>query len=327
MAESGREKKNAMRLLYIMDPVEIMIPEQDTTFALLQSGQRRGHENFHAELAAIYLTRGEVRARARRVRMNEIAPFSVLEEAPVDLAVEAFDAVLVRKDPPFDAHYLYVTLLLEHARGKTLIINDPRGLREANEKIYALQFPAFVPRTMVTANRELLLAFPAEVGGKAVIKPLDGAGGFGVLGLSVGDQNARAIVDLLTGEGRKPAMIQEYLPAVRQGDKRILLLDGEPLGAILRVPRADDIRSNIHVGGAVEPTDLTPNERTMIQAMAPRLKADGLVFVGLDVIGERLTEVNVTSPTGIQQLGRFTNSRPEDKVIAWIEARTLRPRV
>jgi glutathione synthase len=313
-----------MRLLYIMDPVESMIPEQDTTFALLRSGQRRGHENFHAELPAIYLTRGEVRARARRVRMNEMAPFSVLEEAPVDMAVEAFDAVLVRKDPPFDAHYLYVTLLLEHARGKTLIINDPRGLREANEKLYALQFPAFVPRTMVTANRELLLAFPAEVGGKAVIKPLDGAGGFGVLGLSVGDQNARAIVDLLTGEGRKPAMIQEYLPAVRQGDKRILLLDGEPLGAILRVPRADDIRSNIHVGGAVEPTDLTPNERAMIQAMAPRLKADGLVFVGLDVIGERLTEVNVTSPTGIQQLGRFTSSHPENKVIAWIEARTLR---
>jgi glutathione synthase len=309
-----------------MDPVEIMIPEQDTTFALLRSGQRRGHENFHAELPAIYLTRGEVRARARRVRTNETAPFSVLEEAPIDMAVEAFDAVLVRKDPPFDAHYLYVTLLLEHARGKTLIINDPRGLREANEKIYALQFPAFVPRTMVTANRELLLAFPAEVGGKAVIKPLDGAGGFGVLGLSVGDQNARAIVDLLTGEGRKPAMIQEYLPAVREGDKRILLLDGEPLGAILRVPRADDIRSNIHVGGAVEPTDVTPNEHTMIQAMAPRLKADGLVFVGLDVIGERLTEVNVTSPTGIQQLGRFTNSHPEDKVIAWIEARTLRPR-
>jgi glutathione synthase len=309
-----------------MDPVEIMIPEQDTTFALLRSGQRRGHENFHAELPAIYLTRGEVRARARRVRTNETAPFSVLEEAPIDMAVEAFDAVLVRKDPPFDAHYLYVTLLLEHARGKTLIINDPRGLREANEKIYALQFPAFVPRTMVTANRELLLAFPAEVGGKAVIKPLDGAGGFGVLGLSVGDQNARAIVDLLTGEGRKPAMIQEYLPAVREGDKRILLLDGEPLGAILRVPRADDIRSNIHVGGAVAPTDLTPNEQTMVQAMAPRLKADGLVFVGLDVIGERLTEVNVTSPTGIQQLGRFTNSHPEDKVIAWIEARTLRPR-
>jgi glutathione synthase len=310
-----------MRLLYIMDPVERMIPEQDTTFALIGAGQRRGHENFHAELSQIYLTHSEVRTRARRVRVHEKAPFSALEEAPVDLGIDAFDAVLIRKDPPFDAQYLYVTLMLEHARGKTLLINDPRGLRDANEKIYALQFPAFVPKTMVTANREQLLAFAADVGGQAVIKPLDGAGGFGVLALSTADQNARAIVDLLTSEGRKLAMIQEYLPAVRQGDKRILLLDGEPLGAILRVPRADDMRSNIHVGGSVVPTELTPVEQAMVQAMAPRLRADGLVFVGLDVIGERLTEVNVTSPTGIQQLGRFTKSRPEDKVIEWIEAR------
>jgi glutathione synthase len=313
-----------MRLLYIMDPVESMIPEQDTTFALIGAGQRRGHENFHAELSQIYVTRGEVRTRARRVRINTTAPFSALEDAPVEFALDEFDAVLIRKDPPFDAQYLYVTLMLEHARGKTLLINDPRGLRDANEKIYALQFPAFVPKTMVTANREQLLTFAADVGGKAVIKPLDGAGGFGVLALSTADQNARAIVDILTHEGRRLAMIQEYLPAVRQGDKRILLLDGEPLGAILRVPRADDMRSNIHVGGSVEPTELTPNEQAMVQAMAPRLKADGLLFVGLDVIGERLTEVNVTSPTGIQQLGRFTKSHPEDKVIEWIEARKKR---
>jgi glutathione synthase len=313
-----------MRLLYIMDPVESMIPEQDTTFALIGSGQRRGHDNFHAELSQIYVTRGDVHARARRVRVNPVAPFSVLEEAPVDFALDAFDAVLIRKDPPFDAQYLYVTLMLEHARGKTLLINDPRGLRDANEKIYALQFPSFVPKTMVTANREQLLAFAAEVGGKAVIKPLDGAGGFGVLALSTADQNARAIVDILTQEGRRLAMIQEYLPAVRQGDKRILLLDGEPLGAILRVPRADDMRSNIHVGGSVVPTELTPNEHAMVQAMAPRLRADGLIFVGLDVIGDRLTEVNVTSPTGIQQLAKFTRAQPEDKVIAWIEARARR---
>jgi glutathione synthase len=248
----------------------------------------------------------------------------VLEDAPVDFGLDAFDAVLIRKDPPFDAQYLYVTLMLEHARGKTLLINDPRALRDANEKIYALQFPSFVPKTMVTANRQQLLEFAAEVGGKAVIKPLDGAGGFGVLALSTTDQNARAIVDILTHEGRRFAMIQEYLPAVREGDKRVLLLDGEPLGAILRVPRADDMRSNIHVGGSVVPTELTPNEQAMVRAMAPRLKADGLIFVGLDVIGERLTEVNVTSPTGIQQLARFTKSNPEDKVIAWIEARTTR---
>ncbi len=309
-----------MRLLYIMDPVESILPDKDTTFAFLRSAQHREHENFHAELSNIYLARGEVRACARRVRVADASPFLALDAEIHDLAVPEFGAVLVRKDPPFDPSYLHTTLLLEHARGKTLLINDPRGLREANEKLYALNFPEFAPRTMVSASREQLLGFVAEVG-RAVIKPLDGAGGFGVLGLSRGDQNGRAIVDMLTREGRQLAIIQEYLPAVRTGDKRVLLLDGEPLGAILRVPKPDDLRSNIHVGGSVVPTDLTPHELAMVEAMAPRLRADGLVFVGLDVIGEHLTEVNVTSPTGIQQLGNFTGTRPADKVIAWIEAR------
>ena len=310
-----------MRLLYIMDPVASILPDKDTTFAFLGGAQRRGHENFHAELSSIYVARGEVRARARRVSVSATAPFVALEDPIVDVGIAELDAVLIRKDPPFDADYLHTTLMLELARGKTLLVNDPRGLRDANEKLYALNFPEFIPRTMVSANREQLLGFVADVGGKAVIKPLDGAGGYGVLALSQGDQNARAIVDMLTREGRQLAIIQEYLPAVRVGDKRILLLDGEPLGAILRIPRADDLRSNIHVGGDVAKAELTPRELAMVEAMAPRLKADGLYFVGLDVIGERLTEVNVTSPTGIQQLGRFTKSHPEDEVIAWIEAR------
>jgi len=308
-----------MRLLYIMDPVESILPDKDTTIAFLRSAARRKHENFHTELSGVYLTRGEVRARARRVTLPESTPFVALSTEVEDVAVADFDGVLIRKVPPFDSHYHYTTLLLEHARGKTLIMNDPRGLRDANEKLYALKFPEFVPRTMVSAHRDQLLEFTREVGGKAVIKPLDGAGGFGVLALSTGDHNARAIVDMLTQEGKRLAIIQEYLPAVRAGDKRILLLDGEPLGAILRVPQADDLRSNIHVGGSVVPTELTAGERAMVEAMAPRLRQDGLIFVGLDVIGERLTEVNVTSPTGIQQLARFTGSQPEDRVIAWIE--------
>ncbi len=310
-----------MRLLYIMDPVESILPDKDTTFAFLRGAERRGHENFHVELAGISVTGGEVRARARRIFVADSAPLVRLEGAPQDLSLGEMSAVLISKDPPFDQAYLHTSLLLERARGKTLLINDPRGLRDANEKLYALNFPEFVPRTMVSANREQLLDFVTEVGGKAVIKPLDGAGGYGVLALSTGDHNARAIVDMLTREGRQHAIIQEYLPAVRAGDKRILLLDGEPLGAILRIPRADDLRSNIHVGGNVAPAELTKAERAMVEAMKPRLLADGLVFVGLDVIGERLTEVNVTSPTGIQQLARFTNSAPEEKVIAWIEAR------
>ncbi|HEX9296171.1 MAG TPA: glutathione synthase [Polyangiaceae bacterium] len=309
-----------MRLLYIMDPVESILPDKDTTFAFLRSAQHRGHENFHAELAHIYLARGGVRASARRVRVADASPFLALGSEVHDLAISDFGAVLIRKDPPFDQSYLHTTLLLEYARGKTLLINDPRGLRDANEKLYALNFPEFAPRTLVSANREDLLHFVAEAG-QAVIKPLDGAGGFGVLGLARGDQNSRAIIDMLTREGRQLAVLQEYLPAVRTGDKRVLVLDGEPLGAILRVPRPDDLRSNIHVGGSVVPTDLTPYELGMVKAMAPRLRSDGLIFVGLDVIGDRLTEVNVTSPTGIQQLGNLTGTRPADRVIEWIEAR------
>jgi glutathione synthase len=202
-----------------------------------------------------------------------------------------------------------------------VIVNDPRGLRDANEKIYAMQFREWMPRTIVAADRDEILAFAAEVGGNAVIKPLDGAGGVGVLQLRVEDKNARAIVDVLTLEGSRLAMVQAFLPSVVEGDKRVLLLDGEPLGAILRVPRADDLRSNIHVGGSVVPTELTARERALVAAIAPRLRQDGLFFVGLDVIGEHLTEVNVTSPTGIQELGRFTGTRPADRVIEWAEKR------
>jgi glutathione synthase len=301
-----------------MDPVETILPDKDTTYAFLKAGERRGHQNLHCELSHLYLAHDEVRALARSAKVIDTAPWVELGP-PQDIALAAMGAVLMRKDPPFHQDYLYATLLLERARGKTLLINDPRGLRDANEKLYALNFPEFAPRTLVSADRQRLLEFTAAVGGKAVIKPLDGAGGYGVLALASEDHNARAIVDLLTREGRTLAMVQEYLPDVRIGDKRILLLDGEPLGAILRVPRADDLRSNIHVGGSVVPTELTPREIAMVEAMAPRLRADGLVFVGLDVIGERLTEVNVTSPTGIQQLGRFTGSHPEDRVIEWVE--------
>jgi glutathione synthase len=233
-------------------------------------------------------------------------------------------AVFIRKDPPFDQAYLYATLLLERARDKTLIVNDPRGLRDANEKLYALNFSEWTPRTLVSADRDMLHHFVRELGGAGVIKPLDGAGGAGVMMLRADDKNARAIVDNLTAEGTRLAMLQEYLPAVTEGDKRVLLLDGEPLGAILRVPRSDDLRSNIHVGGSVVPAELTAREQELVRAIAPRLRADGLIFVGLDVIGERLTEVNVTSPTGIQELGRFTNTKPSEKVIAWVEARATK---
>jgi glutathione synthase len=311
-----------MRLVYVMDPVDGLLSDKDTTFAFQRAAAARGHENLHALLRDVYVREGEVFARVRPVNIAPAgsAPSCSLG-APFEVALCDVSAVLIRKDPPFDAEYLYTTQLLERVRGRTLLVNDPRGLRDANEKLYALHFSAFTPRTLVTADRERILAFMEDVGGAAVAKPLDGAGGAGVMMIATGDKNNRAILDLLTFEGRRFAMVQEYLPAVRQGDKRVLLLEGRVLGAINRVPRADDLRSNIHVGGRVEPTEVTAEERAVVDAIAPRLLQDGLIFVGLDLIGGKLTEVNVTSPTGIQELSRHQGRDVADDVIAWIERR------
>lgn len=312
-----------MRFVFVMDTLDRVTHDKDTTFAFIQSAQARGHESYHCLPKDLYVIGGEVYATVHRIEILDRWPYIILqkESGPRRMRLAETEAVFIRKDPPFDQAYFYATLLLESARGGPLLINDPRGLRDANEKLYALHFPEWTPRTLVTADRDVIHDFVRDIGGHAVIKPLDGAGGMGVMQLRSDDKNARAIADMLTAEGQKLAMVQEFLPAVTVGDKRVLLLDGEPLGAILRVPRHDEIRSNIHVGGSVVPTDLTPREADLVRAIAPKLREDGLIFVGLDVIGERLTEVNVTSPTGIQELGRFLGARPADKVIDWVEAK------
>jgi glutathione synthase len=310
-----------MRFVFVMDTLDRVHPQKDTSFAFIRAAQRRGHESYHCLTRDLYASGGDVFASTHPVRILDEAPHIALvrEQGRTLLRIADTDAVFIRTDPPFDQAYLYATLLLEHARGKTLIVNDPRGLRDANEKLYAMNFPEWTPKTIVTADRDQIHAFVAQVGGLAVIKPLDSAGGSGVIQLRHDDKNVRAIVDLLTVEGTRIAMVQSFLPAVSIGDKRVLLLDGEPLGAILRVPRADDIRSNIHAGGSVVPTELTARELELVRAIAPRLRQDGLYFVGLDVIGEHLTEVNVTSPTGIQELSRFTGIDKAESVIVWAE--------
>ena len=309
-----------MRFVYVMDPMDRVLPDKDTTFAFQRAAQSRGHESLHCELRDLYVKNGDLFARVRKLTVSDTAPHAVFG-ASEDVRVADVEAVFIRKDPPFDTPYLYATLLLERVRGRTIIMNDPRGLRDANEKLYALNFAQYMTRTIVTSSEEQIFAFVKEVGGIGVIKPLDLAGGSGVMMLSPEDKNARAIVQLVTTDGTRLAMVQEFLPAVTKGDKRILLLDGEVLGAINRIPRSDDFRSNIHVGGSVEPYEVTKPERAMIADMAPRLKQDGLVFVGLDVIGGKLTEVNVTSPTGIQQLSQHQNRDAAADVIQWVERR------
>jgi glutathione synthase len=309
-----------MRFLFVMDPAETMHPAKDTTFAFMRGALARRHETFHCLPRDIANEGRRVTARARAIRVSDTPPHLELGgEAVLDLAT--LGAVFIRKDPPFDPPYVHLTHQLDLVKERVLVLNDPRGLRDANEKLFAFHFADHMPHSRVTADPGEIIAFVEAVGGKAVLKPLDGAGGSGVVVLERGDRNLRSLADVWTSEGKKLALVQEYLPAIRTGDKRVLVLDGRPLGAILRVPREDDVRANLHVGGRAEPTTLTPTEHAVVAAVGPKLVEHGLFFVGLDFIGERLIEVNVTSPTGIQELGRFQGRPVEQDVIAWIEER------
>jgi glutathione synthase len=308
-----------MRFLFVMDPVEKMIVDKDTTFAFIRGAEARQHECFHCLPKDVFNEGPEVFAKARPVSVSDSAPHTkVGAESTLELA--ALDAVFLRKDPPFDFAYAHLTRQLDLVKERVLVLNDPTAVRDANEKLYAFRFSEFMPLSLVSSDPARLLAFVGKVGGRAVIKPLDGAGGTGVLALSLEDQNARSIVDILTKEGQELVLVQEYQPAVRIGDKRVLLVDGRPLGAILRVPRKDDLRANIHAGGRVEPTTLSEGEARLVATVGPRLAAVGLYFVGLDLIGEKLIEINVTSPTGIQELGRHLGTQPELEVIEWVES-------
>jgi len=310
-----------VRFLFVMDPATTMLPDKDTSFAFMRAAQGLGHTVYHCQPRDLFQRGADVFATARATQVAPAPPYVTQAEGEL-CEVAEMDAVLIRKDPPFDVAYAHLTQQLDLVKHRTLVVNDPEGLRAANEKLYAFHFVKHMPPSMVSSNPEQIRAFVAEVGGRAVLKPLDGAGGSGVVALATDDPNTRALIDLLTREGRELALVQKFLPAIRTGDKRVLVLDGEPLGAILRVPRPDDIRANIHVGGQVAPTELTPAEQALVADIGPKLKAAGLWFVGLDLIGGHLIEVNVTSPTGIQELGRFTGTRPEETVIRWVETRS-----
>jgi glutathione synthase len=228
----------------------------------------------------------------------------------------------MRKDPPFDLEYYFATQVLSLVDPThTFVINDPRGLREANEKLYALNFPTLIPPTLVTRDADRLKGFMGEMGGEMIVKPLDFAGGAGVFHLHRADRNLNALLETATVHGTRMVMAQRYLPEARTGDKRVIVLDGKPLGATLRVPREDETRANIHVGGTCEHAPLTLRDREICATIDPRLRADGLHFVGLDVIGDWVTEINVTSPTGVQEINTLDGVRLESQVIDFVEAR------
>jgi glutathione synthase len=308
-----------MRLVFVMDPVSTVLVDADTTFALMLEAQERGHRVDHCLGRDVGFRDARASATVRRASMKRdpAQPIALGEPEPVFL--DETDVVFVRRDPPFDMTYLWLTQILDRLEGKTVVVNRPQGLRDANEKLYVTRFPQLAPRMLITSQKSDIRAFLRELGGPGVIKPVDGHGGSRVFKLDPNDSNFNACIEAITEDGQRVAMVQEYLPAVSVGDKRILLLDGEPLGAILRVPQGGDLRSNIHVGGKVVQATLDDHDRRIVETVATRLRVDGLHFVGLDVIGGKLTEVNVTSPTGIQQMSRLDGVNYSARVVEWLE--------
>jgi glutathione synthase len=302
-----------------MDPVDKINIDKDTTFVLMLEAQRRGHEIYFMELDDMFIRAGTVHGRYRRLTLARATPHYQLGEW-VTGALEDFASVWMRKDPPFDMKFFFATHLLSLIdQRKCFVLNNPKGLREANEKLYALRFPEQIPQTMVSGNMEQLKTYMTELGGEMIVKPLDGCGGSGVFYLNEQDRNTNAILEAATDNGRRLVMGQRYLPEIRQGDKRIVVLNGEPLGAVLRVPLESETRGNIHVGGSCVKTEVTARDQEICAALAPLLRADGLHFVGLDVIGSFLTEVNVTSPTGIQEINALNGVSLERQVIDFVE--------
>ncbi|HET6343690.1 MAG TPA: glutathione synthase [Myxococcota bacterium] len=310
----------ALTFAFVMDPIERVNIRTDTSFAFMLAACGRGHRVLHVAPQDIALVGSMPHLTGRQLEVYDRLGdhFRVIEKVRVEAS--ACDAIMIRTDPPFDAAYLTVTWMLSLAEEQGVrIINSPAGIRSANEKMYALNFVELCPDTIVTASREDIRAFVAAHGDQAIAKPLDGHGGYGVVRLRQGDSNLNAVVDLLTQEGKRPIVVQQFLPEAAQGDKRLLMVDGEIRGAVRRVPRQDDHRGNVHVGGRAEACELTAADHAIGKAMGDRLRADKLFFVGLDVIGDKLIEVNVTSPTLVQELRNLGGPDLAKEVIDAVE--------
>ncbi|MAQ38519.1 glutathione synthase [Thioclava sediminum] len=303
-----------------MDPIEAVNIEADSTFRIAEEAQARGHELFYYTPDRLIYREGHVYARGwplvvRREKGNH---FTLGEETEIDLG--DWDVVWLRQDPPFDMGYITTTHLLERIHPETLVVNDPFWVRNSPEKLLVLDFPDLTPPTLIARDLEAIRAFKAEHG-DIILKPLYGNGGAGVFRLDPNDRNLSSLHELFIGINNEPLIAQKFLPAVSKGDKRIILVDGEPVGAINRVPAAGETRSNMHVGGRPEKVELTARDREICERIGPYLREKGQIFVGIDVIGDWLTEINVTSPTGIQELERFDGVNITARIWEAIEAK------
>ncbi len=287
-----------------MDPIESINIDTDSTFVLALEAQRRGHRLYHYLPQDLSFAAGKVVALIRplEVRRERGAHYTLGSAEMADLA--GFDMVLMRQDPPFDMAYITATHLLEHIHPKTYVVNDPVSVRNAPEKLFVANFPELMPPTLISSDRAQIKSFRAEHK-DIIIKPLFGSGGAGVFHVGPEDDNLNALLEIFTQLYREPVVVQRYLPEIRQGDKRIILVDGKAAGGVTRVPQAGEARANLHAGARGEKTTLTRRDREICEAIGPELRARGLIFTGIDVIGDYLTEINVTSPTGVQEINAF----------------------
>lgn len=310
----------SLKVAIQMDPIDGIDIGSDSSFALGIEAQKRGHELFHYLAEDLSLDEGGLTTIARPMELRpEIGNhYSFGDDARMEIG--EFDVVLIRQDPPFDMAYITNTHLLEHAPKTTLVMNDPVNVRNAPEKLLVTHFPDLMPPTLITRDEAAVKAF-RDKHKDIIIKPLFGNGGSQVFHIAPDSDNLNSLLEMFFEIYREPIMVQQYLPAVRQGDKRIILVDGKPVGAIMRVPADGEVRSNLHVGGRADKTDLTAREIEICERIGPELSKRGLVFVGIDVIGDYLTEINVTSPTGLPQINALNGSCIEAQIWDAFEAR------
>ena len=297
-----------LKVAFQMDPMDSIDITGDSSFALALEAQERGHKIFHYEPKNLSLLQLKPVAKLRSLTVRNITSnhFSLGQQKVADLKTD-IDVILMRQDPPFDMSYITATHILEHVHPHTLVINDPANVRNTPEKLFVTHFEDVMPPTLITSDEEEIFNFRKEFK-DIIVKPLFGNGGAGVFHIKPDDENLSSLIELHKTFYREPLMIQEYVPAVRQGDKRIILIDGAPVGAVNRVPAQGEARSNMHVGGKPMRCELTNRDREICEIIGPSLKEKGLLFVGIDVIGNYLTEINVTSPTGVQELSRFEDT-------------------
>ncbi|WP_445680331.1 glutathione synthase [Radicibacter daui] len=300
-----------------MDPIASINIDADSTFAMALEAQARGHRLYYYTPDRLAFDDGKLVARGHTLtlRREKGNHFSLGALEPIDLA--AMDVVLLRQDPPFDMMYITTTHLLDHIHPKTLVVNDPTSVRNAPEKLLVTQFPDLMPPTLITRDRAAIEDFRNRHG-DIIVKPLFGNGGIGVFRLKPDDANFGSLFEMFTGTSREPLMVQRYLPEITQGDKRVILIDGEPVGAINRVPQAGEVRANMHAGGRPDKSGLTERDLEICRAIGPTLRERGLIFVGIDIIGRYLTEINVTSPTGIQEINRLDGRTGDERLEAML---------